>query len=127
MVCFTLEFQIKEKIFHPCTRHQLLFSIDLFIMALGSIFLYRVKVNDCIYCQNESGYANVIQNPHFLASRHQFLFSIDHIIMAMNSIFLSGFPVNDCRFCEDESKYTYIIQNPCFLASRHQFYSVLIL
>ena len=118
MVCFTLEFQIREKIFHPCTRHQLLFSIDLFIMALGSIFLYKVKVNDCIYCENESGYANIIQNPHFLASRHQFLFSIDLIIMAMSSIFL---------FCEDESKYTYIIQNPCFLASIHQFYSVLIL
>ena len=61
--------------------------------GFGLYFLTGVQVYGCIFCENESGYAYMIQNPHFLASRHQFLFSIDLIIMAFGSISLWGVQV----------------------------------
>ena len=56
---------IHEQCFYG-SRCQSLLRIDIIIMALGSIFAGEVQVYDCIFCENESGYASIIQKLMFL-------------------------------------------------------------
>ena len=67
-------------------------------MALGFIFAGEVQVYDCIFCEDEIGYAYIIQDPRFYASKHQFLFSIDLKIIALGSVYLYGVQVYYCIF-----------------------------
>ena len=98
-----------------CNYSRLLFRIDLIIVALGSIFAGEVQVYDCIFCENDSGYAYIIHDQCFYASRCQSLFRIDIIIMALGSIFAGEVQIYDCIFCENESGYASIIQKLMFL------------